>query len=63
MSKRTFAERMRDKKMNKQNGNDGIPMTCPKCGYHWHYGGEMMMATCPSCALKIAVAENREDTV
>ena len=28
---------------------------CKKCNYEWEYKGNMMMATCPSCASKVYV--------
>lgn len=53
MSNKTFAQKMSEK--------DGIPLTCPFCGYAWKYGGEMKRATCPSCSNKVDVEEHRTD--
>jgi hypothetical protein len=30
---------------------------CEYCGYQWEYGGEMQMATCPSCQRKTPVED------
>jgi len=34
-------------------------MKCPKCGYEWSYGGNLMRATCPNCGTKSHV--NRKE--
>ena len=46
--------------MGKQN-KDGVCIKCKYCQYRWIYGGNMQMATCPSCSNKNDITENRID--
>ncbi|WP_435179902.1 hypothetical protein [Halorussus sp. AFM4] len=32
---------------------------CHRCGYVWEYTGSLRRATCPNCATKVPVEENR----
>ena len=38
--------------------NQGIKLTCSKCGYSWLYNGESKFrATCPRCGNKIRIKD------
>lgn len=51
---KTIGQKMKEEK-------DGIPIKCEYCGYFWVYGGNMKMATCPSCSNKNDVKENKTE--